>query len=71
MVFRANVEEMDRLYQQTHRLGLDPRWNKTKLAAKDVSKLAVLITGLQQLYARASKLVEAEPADDCTAETAG
>ena len=46
---------MDRLYQATHRLRLDPRWEKSTLPKKDLDKLALLITGLQQLHGMASK----------------
>jgi transposase-like protein len=62
-VFRANVEEMERVYQQTHRLGIDPRWEKTTLAKKDVEQLRVLITGLEQLHAVASKRVKDIPTE--------
>lgn len=57
-VFRANIEEIDKLYQQTHRLGIDPRWEKTTLAQKDIAKLELVITGLTQLRDRAAKRVK-------------
>lgn len=50
-LFRANIDSMDRLYQETYQLHTDPRWKNTTLAASDINKLTVLITGLQQLRA--------------------
>ena len=57
-VFRENIDSMDRLYQETYRLHTDPRWKNTTLAARDISKLAVLITGLQQLQAMVERAEE-------------
>jgi transposase-like protein len=70
-VFRANVHEIDRIYQETHRLGLDPRWKGTTLAAKDVQKLELVITGLKQLHHLASQKAvpqKEEITDDDTVE---